>query len=140
MKLIDATNHRIGRLASYVAQDALNGETIRIVNSEKAVVTGRKKDILKHYFKKRSVGSRYQGPFYPKRPDRILKRTIRGMLPYKRERGRKAYKRVRAYIGVPEAFQDKEFISIKEAALGRIEKRSYMKLGALSKELGSNHA
>ncbi|MFH1450479.1 MAG: 50S ribosomal protein L13 [archaeon] len=137
MKVIDATNLKLGRLASYVAQDALKGETIRIVNAEKAVVTGNRKDILTKFRFKRQVGSRYHGPFYPKQADRILKRVIRGMLPYKKQRGRDALDRIRAYLGVPAVFSKQKFETVKGAQLGVIEKRLIMTLADLSQELGS---
>lgn len=136
MKVIDATNHKVGRLASYVAQDALEGETIRIVNADKAVFTGTKADILKRFKEKRRVGSRYQGPFYPKCADRIVKRVIRGMLPYKKKRGRDAYQRIRAYIGVPEELINQKTEIIDGAKLGVIEKRLYLTVGELSKLIG----
>jgi large subunit ribosomal protein L13 len=137
MKVIDATNLKVGRLASYVAHEALKGETFRIVNAEKAVVTGTKDSILKRYKFKRTVGSRYQGPFYPKRSDRILKRSIRGMLPYKKQRGREALDRIRAYIGVPEELAKQKPEVPEVAKLGVIEKRMYMTLANLSNELGA---
>ena len=40
--VIDATNATMGRLASYVAKQALLGKQIAIVNSEKAIITGNK--------------------------------------------------------------------------------------------------
>ncbi|MDP7282311.1 MAG: 50S ribosomal protein L13 [Candidatus Undinarchaeales archaeon] len=137
MKIIDATDLKVGRLASYTAKEALKGETIRIVNADKAVVTGTKSNILERYKFKRTVGSRYQGPFYPKRADRILKRAIRGMLPYKKQRGRDALDRVRAYLGVPEELAKQKAVSVEIAHIGEIENRLYMTLNDLSQELGS---
>jgi len=137
MKVIDATKHKVGRLASYVAQDALKGETIRIVNAEKAVFTGTRANILKKFRFKRKVGSRYQGPFYPKRADRIVKRVIRGMLPYKKQRGRDALDRVRIYIGVPEELAKQKAVTVEGAKVGVMEKRLYLTVGELSKQLGA---
>jgi len=137
MKVIDATKHKVGRLASYVAQDALKGETIRIVNADKAVFTGTRANILKKFKFKRKVGSRYQGPFYPKRADRIVKRVIRGMLPYKKQRGRAALDRIRAYIGVPEEFAKQKAVAVEGAKIGVMEKRLYLTVGELSKQLGA---
>jgi len=77
---IDAKDHVLGRLASYTAKLALEGYEINIVNSEKVVVTGKKEIILeqwKHKILER--GDWYKGPFYPKRPDLILRRVMRGM-------------------------------------------------------------
>lgn len=137
MKVIDATKHKVGRLASYVAQDALKGEVIRIVNADKAVFTGTRANILKKFRFKRKVGSRYQGPFYPKRADRIVKRVIRGMLPYKKQRGRDALDRIRAYIGVPEELAKQKTVTVEGAKIGIMEKRLYLTVGELSQQLGA---
>jgi large subunit ribosomal protein L13 len=138
MKVIDATNLKVGRLASYVAKDALNGETINIINTEKAVITGTKSSILERFRKKRSVGSRYQGPFYPKRDDRIVKRVIRGMLPYKKKSGREALDRIKTYLGVPPEFEKEKAVTIEGADRGVMEKRLYMSIDELARLIGAN--
>ncbi len=136
MKIIDATNLKLGRLASHVAKDALKGEEIAVVNAEKAVITGRSPDILATYREKRDVGSRYKGPFFPRVPHLIVRRTIRGMLPYKNETGRNAFKRVRVYIGVPKDLSGKETSIYDGAKLGITEKRSFMTIEEIAKHLG----
>jgi large subunit ribosomal protein L13 len=103
--IIDTSNAPMGRAASIVAQRLLNGEEIFIVNSEKTIITGKKKEIKKRYKDKRDIGSARKGPFHPRTPDRILKRTIRGMLPYQRPKGRQAYKNLKTFIGIPQEFQ-----------------------------------
>lgn len=138
MKIIDATNLKLGRLASYSAKALLEGEELAIVNAERAVIVGRKKDILHSYKEKRDKGSRYKGPFFPKRADRIIKRTVRGMLPYKKAKGQEAFKRIRVYLGVPEEYKGKELESIKGAKLIGKEP-DYFNLGDLSKQLGAKY-
>ena len=135
-RFIDATNQRLGRLATAVAKYALAGDEIHIVNSEHAVIVGNKKDIFKKYLKRGQVGSRYNGPFFPKKSDQILKRAIRGMLPYKEKRGREALSRVKAYISVPDALKNEKFERIPEAELGQIERKNYIELSLLSNRLG----
>ena len=136
MKIVDATGLKLGRLASKVAKEALGGEQISVVNAEKAVITGRKKDIFSTYREKRDVGSRYKGPFFPRVPHLIVRRTIRGMLPYKKEQGEKAFKRVRVYIGVPKEFQGQSLSTYDDAKLGITERRSYMTIEEIAKDLG----
>ncbi len=138
MKIVDATNLKLGRLASHVAVEALKGEQIIIVNSEKAMITGRKRNILGNYRQKRDVGSRYKGPFFPRVPSLIVRRTIRGMLPYKKETGRNAFKRVKVYIGVPRELSGKQFLTYEDARLGITEKRSYIRVEEVARELGWN--
>ena len=135
MVLIDAENLIMGRLASHVATRLLKGEEITIVNAEKTIITGSKKQILANFRQKRRVGGERKGPYYPRMPDRILKRTIRGMIPIKKPSGRAAHKRLRVYIGVPKDLMDQKTSTVKQAsAAGKIK---YVELGEVSRELGA---
>lgn len=113
--IIDADKLIVGRLATFVAKQALMGEKIEIVNAEKAVIIGSKDDVLTKFKQRRARGSPHFGPFYPKSPERILKRSIRGMIPYKTTRGRTALENVKCYKGVPTRFKDKELMSLENA-------------------------
>jgi large subunit ribosomal protein L13 len=117
--LIDATDCIVGRLASFVAKQALLGKNVVIVNSEKAVISGKKHNILKKYLRRRALGKgRLKGPYWPKEADRLLRRIIRGMLPWKKTRGREAFKRIKCYKGNPLGEEEKEkfvTIDVKEA-------------------------
>ncbi|MCK5660568.1 MAG: 50S ribosomal protein L13, partial [Methanosarcinales archaeon] len=81
--VIDAEHMILGRLSSHVAKRLLAGETIDIINAEKTIISGSKVTTLGEYKDSMKRGSKENGPYYPKRPDMILKRTIRGMLPHK---------------------------------------------------------
>ena len=106
MVVIDAKNAVAGRLASYAAKLALSGEDVYIINAEKAIITGNKDYILERFLQRRHRKSisnpRRMGPKYPRRPDDVLRRMIRGMLPYKKAKGREAFKRVKVTVGTPE--------------------------------------
>ena len=115
MMLIDASNQVLGRLASLVAKHVLNGEAVAVVNAEKAVVIGNPKAVVASYKEMRERGDPYHGPFYPRHPDRILKRTVRGMLPYKTPRGREAFKRLRVFNSIPDDLTGKEFTPVNGA-------------------------
>jgi large subunit ribosomal protein L13 len=136
MKIYDATNQIAGRLASYVAKDLLNGEEVIIVNSEKAVLSGDPKMKFREFKQKRDRGYPKKGPFYPRYPDLILRRIVRGMLPWHKDKGRKAYRRLKVYIGEPEEFKNKEKIRIEEADVSKL-KCKYITLGDLSVMLGA---
>ena len=69
-------------------------------------------------------------------PDRILRRSIKRMLPHKVARGREAYKRVMCYIGVPEELKNQELQTIADANLTRLKSSNYTKLGDLSRLIG----
>lgn len=130
-KVIDAEGAVLGRLASVVAKRLLLGEEIIVINAEKAIVTGSKERILERFREKRERGDPIKGPFYPVRPDRILKRVVRGMLPRKKERGREALKRLKVYIDNPENLEgEKVGKSVEEITC------KFMYLGDICKHLG----
>ncbi|WP_292468470.1 50S ribosomal protein L13 [Methanolobus sp.] len=137
MTIIDAEGLILGRLASTVAKRLLAGEQIDIINAEKAVISGSKYTTLREYDQTLKRGKPEFGPYFPKRPDRILKRTVRGMLPYKRARGKSAMSSLKVYIGVPMEFQDKEAVKIEEASMDRLSSNKYLRLGDVSKKLGA---
>lgn len=110
MKVYDAEDKVLGRLATKIAKDLLAGEEVRVVNAEKAIITGKREDILSEFRARRDRGKQRKGPFYPSRPERIFKRTVRGMLPYQQPKGRNAYRNLRAYIGIPSEFKDAKII------------------------------
>ena len=85
--VVDTRDCILGRVASQVADAALDGQRVAVINAESAVITGGKEDIMSVYRKRTEIGSD-RGPYYPKRPDGIMKRAIRGMIPYKTTRGR----------------------------------------------------
>lgn len=112
--VIDGENAVMGRLASYAAKQALQGKEVKIVNAEKVIIVGKEKGIVIEFRKRRSKGGDIlRGPFYPSQADMILKRAIRGMLPYTRDRGRQALKRVFCYIGVPKELENVKKIKAK---------------------------
>lgn len=115
MAVINAEKCVAGRLASSVAKRLLNGEEIVIVNAEKAIVTGNPEAIETFFEEKIKRGDPYHGPFYPKQPERILRRIIRGMLPFHKPRGRAAYRNLKVFKSVPSEFKNEQAEVIGEA-------------------------
>jgi len=136
MIILDANNQVLGRLAAYAAKQALLGEKIEIVNSEKAVITGTKQNVLARYKAKRSRGDPFHGPFISRNPEALLRRTIRGMLPHKQVKGLAAYKRVHCHKGIPEVYNGKEFKTVKGTDVSKMSNLKFMTLGEVSKLLG----
>jgi large subunit ribosomal protein L13 len=132
--VVDARDCILGRVASQVAERALDGERIAVVNAEETIITGSDEDVMSVFEKRAELGSD-RGPYYPKRPDRIMKRSIRGMLPYKRPRGRKAFEGVRVYVGNP--FENDPEI-LDGTSLDRLSNIKFVQLGDVSENLGAN--
>lgn len=114
--VIDGTNATLGRLASYAAKQSLLGSKVIIINANRVVIIGNKKDIIRKY--KASIsrgGTSMQGPNIIRTPERILKRTARGMLSYKDGRGSAAIDRIICYNETPAQYEGaKKIIAGKE--------------------------
>ncbi len=139
MTVIDANNLILGRMASIVAKRLLGGEEIKIINAEKAIISGRKDTTFERYNRYIQRGSREFGPHFPRRPDQMIARTIRGMIPHKKMTGREAYDRLKVYIGVPPELSKEQAGTLDEASITRLSTSNYMVLGELSKKLGSKY-
>lgn len=134
---IDATNLVVGRMGGYAAKQALLGNTINIFNVEKAVMTGDQDYIVEKYYNLRAgIGRPQKGPFIPRSPDRFVRRQIRGMLPYKKSRGREALKRIKCFVGVPEEFKNKKLITLEAASVEKKRAFKITKISDVCKALG----
>ena len=134
--LVDASNMIVGRLGAMVAKKALLGEKIDIVNAEKAVISGKRAVILAKFKQRASRGTWAKGPHYIRSPDRLLRRMIRDMLPYKQSKGREAFKNIKCWIGVPAEFKEKP-VSFKEADASKLSVNS-ISVKEISRFLGGN--
>jgi large subunit ribosomal protein L13 len=132
--VVDARDCIVGRVASNVAERALAGETVAVVNAEQAIITGTREDVFGTYNKRAELGSD-SGPYYPKRPDGIFKRAVRGMLPYKEQDGREAFENVRVYVSNP---TDEDGEVLEGTSLDRLSNIRFVTLGEVSEELGAN--
>jgi len=134
--IIDATDLIVGRLATVVAKKALLGEKIDIVNCENAVMTGSRREVLAKFKQKRDRGVPLQGPYYPRQADRIVRRVVRGMLPYKQAKGEQAFKNVMCYLGVPAGMEGKPE-TIESANVKKVPNMKYLRLSEISKQIGA---
>ena len=142
----NAEDKILGRLASVVAKQLISakkaGEDTRviIVNAEKAIVTGKRSTILSDYRAKYELNHPRKGPFFPRMPDQILKRTVRGMLPYqKNSSGRNALRSLRVEIGTPSDLSGDLPDGCEWGDSTKIDRplpERFVRLGEISKELG----
>jgi|TARA_B100001964_G_scaffold223674_2_gene269819 large subunit ribosomal protein L13 len=135
--IIDANNLILGRLGTYVAKNALLGEKVDIVNCESCVITGNRDKVFEDYDRFLKMGTPSKGPFVRRMPDRFVKRAIRGMLPYKKERGRKAFKNIKCYRGVPDSLKDQKFDTLKEANVGKLPNLKYVSVKDICVHIGA---
>jgi large subunit ribosomal protein L13 len=133
--VIDAEGLILGRMASIVAKRLLNGEHIDLVNAEKVVVSGKRMMIINAEKEFLEIGGRGRGPVHWRQPHRIVKRTIRGMLPYRKDRGKKAFKRLLVHIGVPEELEAVEKETIPDIHSSTLGNR-YITVGKMAESIG----
>lgn len=127
--VIDASGSVLGRVASFAAKQSLFGKTVAVINCNDALVTGNRSSIVDEFSESRKRGgSSRASPHYPGSPERIMKRLVRGMLPYKQGRGLDAFKRVRCFNAIPN-----EFASIKAVKIEHKLPMKAIKLSDLSK-------
>jgi large subunit ribosomal protein L13 len=134
---VNADGLIVGRMSSYVAKRLLNGEEVTILNAEKAVMSGKKKSKFAEAHKFLEVGAPERGPFHYRRPDRMLKKTVRGMLPFQQPKGKDAFKRLKVFMGIPLELKDQKAITFEEASASKL-KGPHFTLAELAKEIGWN--
>lgn len=136
--IIDASGLILGRLASTVAKKLLTGETVIIVNAEKAVVSGSREGVARGARKRletRTHTALSKAPKHPRRPDRIMRVAVRGMLPWRKPHGIAAYKRLKVYVGVLEDFKKVEAKTIPQASSVKL-KGPFVTLEKLARYIG----
>ena len=137
---IDASNQIAGRLSSKVAKLILSGKKVVVVNAEKALVSGSRTSVINQWKERLELSSRVNpiyGPIHPRRPDNILRRMVRGMVPRKKPKGALAMKRLRVYIGVPSAVADVKLTAFEDTTATR-PVPVYVTMADLSRSLGWN--
>ncbi len=119
---IDATGHVAGRLCSRVASEILRGRRIVVLNAEKAVLSGKMDTIFEAWKQRLELGSKVNpiyGPLHPRRPDNILWRMVRGMVPKTKSKGTMGLKRLRVYMGVPQKYSGVTLTRFEDAIATR---------------------
>jgi len=133
--VVDASGLILGRMASIVAKRLLLGEPIIIVNAEKAILSGRRLSRLKEAKAFLDIGHPGKGPFHPRRPDQIVRRTVRGMLPHRKPKGANALRQLKVFLGVPVELKTIPFQTIPAAQVSKL-KCPYITIEDLAKQIG----
>ncbi|KAL1894502.1 60S ribosomal protein L16A [Ceratocystis pirilliformis] len=140
--VIDGKGHLLGRLASIVAKQLLNGQKIVIVRCEALNISGeffRAKLKYHAYLRKATrFNPTRGGPFHFRAPSRIFYKAVRGMIPHKTARGAKALERLKVFEGVPPPYDKKKKMVVPQAlrVLRLQPGRKYCTVGRLSHEVG----
>lgn len=121
----------LGRIGSVVCKELLKGKEVFVINCEKAIISGDRQEVIGTISWWKNLGARSQkGPLASRSPERLMKRMIRGMLPWDRTRGRDAYERLKCYIGNGDLTQEEVKLAKNIEVKTPIK---YIQLGELSK-------
>jgi large subunit ribosomal protein L13 len=137
---VDASEQIAGRMCSIVARELLAGKRVVVLNAEKALVSGKTQSVFRQWQTRLEIYSHVNpiyGPIHPRRPDNILRRMVRGMVPKTKPSGKTAMSRLRVYMGVPE-----KYVGVKtrkfDDAMARRPIPQYVTIAQISKNIGWN--
>ncbi len=137
--VVDASNHIAGRLSSLVAKMLLKGNRISLVNCERIMISGSRSNTIHEYrqfLKINSIINPKHGPVHYRRPDTVITKMIRGMLPFeKKPSGKTSHKRLRAYVGSPKELKPFKKVQFEKAMIRR-SASSYTTMGELCRVIG----
>lgn len=139
--VVDGRGHLMGRLASIVAKELLNGQKVVVVRCEELEMSNSiyaNRVQFRHFVKKRTATNPKRGPFHETSPAELFKRAVRGMIPRKTARGAAALMRFKAVEGIPAPY-DKLKRMVVPAALRVLRLkpgRRFTNIGEFAKTLG----
>lgn len=139
-KVVNGEGAILGRAASQIAKMLLKGERVVVLNAEKMLISGHERNILENYKQRidlKDKANPEHSPYWSRKPDLFVKRVIRGMLPYKKAKGKKAYKLLRVYIGIPDEYKGRKIEEVGKKDLKKMFE-NVITVKELSNRLGYN--
>jgi large subunit ribosomal protein L13Ae len=139
--VIDGRGHLLGRLASRVAKEILNGQRVVVVRCELLMRSGslfRNKLKFHEFLGLGNNTNPRRGQFHFRTPSRMFWRTVRGMLPHKTPKGGDALGRLKVFEGIPFPYDHKKRMVVPDALkIVRIrDNRKFCVIGDLAKLVG----
>ena len=139
--IIDGRNHLLGRLASIVAKELLNGQKVCVVRCEAILKSGslfRSKLKRQEKMHKRCNTNPRRTATHWKAPSRIFWKVTRGMVPHKTARGAAAMGRLKVFEGMPYPYDQRKRMVVPDAlkVLRLKARRNFCSLGDLAEATG----
>lgn len=142
--VIDCRGHLMGRLASMIAKELLNGQRVVAVRCEELNISGaiwRNKIKFLQYVGKKTRTNPKRGPIHFHSPSKMLVKVVRGMIPHKTIRGREAMLRFKSFEGIPHPYDKMKRMVVPDAL--RVVKlrpgRKFTHIGELATLTGWKH-
>ena len=108
----------MGRLASIVAKEILQGQKVTVVRCELIEISGtlmRSRMNFQRYLNKRMNSNPKRGHVHFRAPSMMFFKAVRGMVPRKLVRGQTALKRLTVFDGVPYPYDTKKKMVVPDA-------------------------
>lgn len=139
--VIDGRGHLLGRLASKVAKELLNGQRVVVVRCELLLRSGSlfRNKLKYHEFLRKGMNTNpRRGQFHYRSPSRIFWRVVRGMLPHKTPKGGIALGHLKVFEGIPYPYDQKRRMVVPDALkiLRLKSHRKFTVLGELAAQIG----
>ena len=139
--VIDGRGHLVGRLASKIAKELLNGQRVVVVRCELLQKSGslfRNKLKFQEFLSKTRNTNPRKGHIHFRTPSRIFWRVVRGMLPHKTPKGSAALGRLKVFDGIPFPYDQKKRVVVPDAlkVLRLKSHRKFCVLGELAQKIG----
>lgn len=139
--VIDGRGHLVGRLASKMAKELMNGQRIVVVRCELLNKSGslfRNKLKFQDFLSKTRNTNPKKGHIHFRTPARIFWRVLRGMLPHKTPKGAAALGRLKVFDGIPFPYDQKKRMVVPDAlkVLRLKSHRKFCVLGELAQKIG----
>jgi large subunit ribosomal protein L13 len=126
-------------MATRIAKLLMEGWEVKVINAEKAVLSGDPRMVVRGYQILLDVKV-HTNPYRnkikrPRTPIGIIKDAVKGMLPKHNARGREALRRLKVYIGEPEDVPKEEAIRFPDADAVRLSGK-YITVGEVARRMG----
>ena len=139
--VVDGRGHLLGRLASIVAKQLLEGHSITVVRCDEINISGHlanNRIKFMKYLRKRMNTNPRRGPYHFRAPSRIFFKAVRGMVPRKSASGQAALARLKVFDGVPHPYDTLKKMVVPDAlrVLKLKPQSQYCVLGDLAATVG----
>lgn len=142
--IVDGRGHLMGRLASIVAKQLLEGQSVTVVRCDEINLSGHlanNRIKFMKYLRKRMNTNPRKGPYHHRAPSMIFYKAVRGMVPRKSPHGQAALSRLSVFDGVPHPYDTKKKMVVPAAlrVLKLNPQSQFCVLGDLSATIGWKH-
>lgn len=116
--IVDGRGHLLGRLASVVAKQLLEGQSVTVVRCDEINISGHlanNRIKFMTYLRKQMNTNPRRGPYHFRAPSMMFYKAVRGMVPRKSPHGQAALAKLKVLDGVPHPYDTKKKMVVPQA-------------------------